>query len=105
VELSKTALVVLLSEFETHPIAALEALALGRPLLVADTSGLSELAQRGWARAIPLESSPQQVAAAVVDQLRRPDPPMAIELPTWDQCASGLLSLYRAVTGEKSCAF
>jgi glycosyltransferase involved in cell wall biosynthesis len=102
-ELSQTALVVLLSEYETHPIAALEALALGRPLLVADTSGLSELARRGWARAIPLGSTPRQVADAVVDQLRRPSPPISVELPTWEQCASRLLGLYRAVAGERAC--
>ena len=41
-ELSQAALVVLLSEYETHPIAVLEAVALGRPALVAATSGLSE---------------------------------------------------------------
>ena len=29
-----------MSEFETHPLAVIEALALGRPALVADTSGL-----------------------------------------------------------------
>ena len=41
------ALVVLFSEYETHPLAVLEALSLGRPALVADTSGLSELARTG----------------------------------------------------------
>ena len=39
-ELRASDLVVLLSEFETHPIAALEALSLERPLLVATGSGL-----------------------------------------------------------------
>jgi glycogen synthase len=101
---SRVALMVLLSEYETHPVAALEALALGRPVLVADTSGLSELASRGWARAIPLGSTPQQVADAVVEQLRRPNPPIDVELPTWEQCASRLLTLYQAVAGVRSCA-
>ena len=53
-ELSRAAVVTLLSDFETHPIVVLEAAALGRPVLVADTSGQSELAQQGFARAIPL---------------------------------------------------
>ena len=65
-ELSKAALVVLFSEFETHPLAVLEAISLGRPVLVADTSGLGELAQKGLARAIPLESTSDQIADAVV---------------------------------------
>jgi len=96
-ELSKAALVVLLSEYETHPLAVLEALALGRPALVADTSGLSELAERGLVRAIPLKSSAEQVASAVLDQLHQPLVPASIDLPTWDECAADLLDLYYAV--------
>ncbi|MBK9715261.1 MAG: glycosyltransferase family 4 protein [Kouleothrix sp.] len=103
-ELSRARLVVLLSEFETHPIAVMEALALGRPALVADTSGLSELAERGLARAIPLESTPAQVAAAALDQLRQPLAPPSVELPTWDECAAGLLELYATVMGRLQCA-
>jgi glycosyltransferase involved in cell wall biosynthesis len=103
-ELSRAALVILLSEYETHPIAALEALALGRPVLVADTSGLSELAQRGLAQAIPLKSKPAQVAEAVIKNLDRPTRETNLDIPTWDDCCAGLLSLYREVTGGTVCA-
>jgi glycosyltransferase involved in cell wall biosynthesis len=104
-ELSRAAVVTLLSEYETHPLAALEAIALGRPTQVADTSGLSELASRGLATAIPLNSSPRQVAAAVLEQLRRPHaPPAALDFPTWDDCAADLLTLYRSVTRRPTCA-
>jgi glycosyltransferase involved in cell wall biosynthesis len=103
-ELSKAALVVLLSEYETHPIAVLEAIALGRPALVAATSGLNELASQGLAQAIPLDSTPRQVAAAVLDQLRKPHVPPLFELPTWDDCAKGLFTLYQQITRETACA-
>jgi glycosyltransferase involved in cell wall biosynthesis len=96
-ELSQVALVVLLSEYETQPIAVLEGLSLGRPALVADTSGLSELAERGLARAIPLASSPEQVAAAVLAQLRAPLVPRELQLPSWDECAASLGALYATV--------
>jgi glycosyltransferase involved in cell wall biosynthesis len=96
-ELSQAALFVLFSEYETQPIAALEALALGCPALVADTSGLSELAENGWARAIPLNSTPEQVAAAVLEQIRQPHVPLKLDLPTWDDCADKLLALYQTV--------
>jgi glycosyltransferase involved in cell wall biosynthesis len=102
--LSQAALVMLLSEYETHPIAALEAVALGRPVLVADTSGLSELATRGLAKAIPLNSTPQQVAAAVLDQIRTPWVPPSIRLPTWDDCTAGLIALYQQVVQGVTCA-
>lgn len=96
--LSRAALVTLLSDYETHPIAALEALALGRPVLVTQTSGLAELADQGWARSIPTTSTTSQVANAILNQLRRPLIPPEISLPTWDDCAEGLLQLYQDVT-------
>jgi glycosyltransferase involved in cell wall biosynthesis len=99
-ELSKVALVVLLSEFETHPIAVLEALALGRPALVADTSGLGELARQGYAQAIPLNSAPQEVAAAVLTQLRQPQVSQSLNLPSWDDTTTQLLTLYNNVGGR-----
>jgi glycosyltransferase involved in cell wall biosynthesis len=103
-ELASAALVVLLSEWETHPIAALEAAFLGRPLLVADGSGLRELAERGLARTVPLACSPRQVADAVLEQLEHPLLPARVDLPTWDDCAEQLLALYRSVGGGHACA-
>jgi glycogen synthase len=101
--LASTALVVLLSEYETHPMAALEALALGSPVLVAATSGLQELADRGWARSIPLKSSPESVARAVINQLEDPLLPDNVELPTWNDSADGLLKLYERVLKGNQC--
>jgi glycogen synthase len=104
VELSKAALVLLLSEYETHPIAVLEALALGRPVLVADSSGLSELAEQGLATAIGLQSRPEQIGSAILDQLTHPYTPPSINLPTWDECAAKLLALYEDVLRRSQCA-
>lgn len=101
-ELSKAALVVLFSEYETHPIAILEALALGRPVLVADTPGLSQIAQQGFGPAIPLNSSSVQIADAILEQLFHPQQPPQVNLPTWDDCAAGLLSLYGSVLSERA---
>ena len=90
-------LVTLLSEHEAQGIVVLEALALGRPVLVARTSALQEFADHGLARAVPLESTPEEVAAAVIKQLREPLVPANVELPTWDECASDLLALYQSI--------
>lgn len=65
-------LVTLLSDYETHPIAALEAISLGRPVLVTHSSGLAELADRGLARSVPLDARPETVGRAIVEQLRDP---------------------------------
>jgi glycosyltransferase involved in cell wall biosynthesis len=102
--LARVAVMVLLSDYETHPIAVLEALALGRPALVADTSGLHDLVEAGWARAVPLDSTAAQVAEAVLNQLRHPLRPTSFKLPSWDQCAEQLLQLYQTVLKEEACA-
>lgn len=94
-------LVVLLSDFETHPVAAMEALGLGRPLLVGTGSGLGELADRGLARSVDPASPPDVVARAVLRELREPLAPAVSALPTWDACASGLLDLYREIASAR----
>lgn len=96
-ELAEVSVVVLASEFETHPIAAIEAAALGCPVLVADTSGLRELADRGLARAVADVTDPDQLAHAVLEELERPHTPSQAHLPTWDECASSLADLYAGV--------
>ena len=86
----------LLSEYEAHPVAVMEAVGTGTRALVADTSGLTELGEEGLATAIPLNASPQEIAAAVLalaDQPRATPPP----LPSWDDCATELYKLYREV--------
>ena len=100
--LGGVALVVLLSEHETQPVAALEAVAVGRPVLVLDTTGLSELAERGLARAIRRESTAADVAAAVVRELDDPFVPKTVDLPTWDECAARHRELYLEVVARRS---
>ncbi|MBI2865275.1 MAG: glycosyltransferase family 4 protein [Chloroflexi bacterium] len=103
--LSRATLVVCLSEYETHPVAIVEALALQRPVLVADTSGLRELAERGWAARVPLHSHSEEVAAAILGQLRQPFVPASFAPPTWDDCAEGLLRLYASIVKrDRECA-
>jgi glycogen synthase len=87
----------LLSEFETHPIAAIEAAAAGCRVLVADGGGGGELAAAGLARAIPLDSDPETVGAALAAELDLPPLDRRPELSSWDECAGRLFELYRAI--------
>lgn len=102
--LSRASLAVLLSEFESQPLAALEAASLGVPLVVADNSGLAELAQRGLARAVALGDSPSAHARAMIEQLLYPPPVAEVSIPSWDDCTRELALLYRRVAGCSSCA-
>jgi glycosyltransferase involved in cell wall biosynthesis len=100
-ELSQVALVVSLSEFETQPLAALEALSAGCRLVVAETSGLRSLADDGLARAIRLDNPPANIAAAILEELERPPVAHPPVLPTWDDCASSLVELYDSVIARR----
>jgi glycosyltransferase involved in cell wall biosynthesis len=91
---AKAAVVVLLSEYESQGIAVMEALSLGRPVVVADTTALHDLAEQALARAVSITSTPKQVAEAILSQLRQPLIPDRLALPTWEQCATDLLAVY-----------
>lgn len=95
--LGQVSLVVLMSEFETHPLVALEAAAARRRLLVADAGGLSEISADGFGRGIPLDSTPQQIATAAIEELAKPQPQSSPSLTSWDECAAALLDLYGSV--------
>ena len=88
---------VLLSEYEAHPVAVMEALSLGRKVLTSDTSGFIELAQRGLIKTVQLASTPIEIAAAMADALDAPDPCSNFTLPSWADCADGLDEAYQRV--------
>lgn len=100
---ARASLVTLLSEHEGQGLAALEALMLRRPVLVAATTALQELAQSGLARGVAVESTPDDVATAVLDQLREPMLPADVALPTWDSSMTALLQLYADVHRRPAC--
>jgi glycosyltransferase involved in cell wall biosynthesis len=102
--LAQASLVALLSEYEAHPVAVMEAVALQRPVLVANNSGLKELADQGLAFAVTGNTS-AEVAHAACQQLANPIvAPADLHIPTWDDCTQQLLALYKQVIGRNECA-
>ena len=95
--LLQASLVALLSDYEAHPIAVMEALSLQRPVLGTHTAGQRELAEQGLIRTIPLHSPPEVIAAAALEQIERPLIPRPFVLPTWDECAEKLLAVYESI--------
>jgi glycosyltransferase involved in cell wall biosynthesis len=95
-------LVVLLSDYEAHPVAIMEALSVERPVLVTDTSGLRELADKGMCRSVPLAATPNMVAEVIAEELTRKHQPIAVSLPNWDDCTEQLLGIYKKVLNTKS---
>ncbi|HYL41606.1 MAG TPA: glycosyltransferase family 4 protein, partial [Candidatus Binatus sp.] len=90
-------LAVLVSDYEAHPVAVMEALATGARVLVSRTSGLTELVDDGLVAGIEPGASSRELAAAIVAELARPPATSAVALPTWDDCAASLRQLYLEV--------
>jgi glycosyltransferase involved in cell wall biosynthesis len=94
--LARAGVVLLLSEYEAHPVAVLEAASLGRPVIAAETTGLRELIAAGLARGIPLDADPSALARAIVEELDAPARP-AVPLPRWDDCAGAIVGQYESI--------
>ena len=95
--LGQATVVALLSDYEAHPVAVVEALAVGRPVLASRSTGLGEIVAAGLARGVASDATAKQVAVEILRQL---DDPLAADLttlPTWDDCATQLHNLYRSV--------
>ena len=93
--------VALLSDYEAHPVAVVEALALGCKVVVAATSGLTELATEGLVTAVAPDARPATVASVIARVVAEPAP-TAPRLPTWDDCVDDLLELYAEIGANRS---
>ncbi len=95
--------VTALSDYEAYPIAVLEALTCGSKVLVADTSGLAQFGRYPPVRTIPPGSSPEAVAAAIIERIDAPEMTAEFELPTWEGCTAELEQLYYEIAAERQC--
>lgn len=93
----RASVMTLLSDYEAHPVAVMEALTAGRPAVVSRTSGLTELADLGWAVGVDQHATPEETARAIERQLEEPLVPDPAELPTWETCVAGVLDTYQSV--------
>lgn len=101
--LASATVFALLSDYEAHPLAVMEAVVMGKPAVVADTSGLAELAARGLAEAVPNDADAATVAAAIARQLRDPQPPSgAVAVATWTDAAAAVGEVYREALACRS---
>jgi len=93
----RAAAVTLLSDYEAHPIAALEAGALCRPLVVSGAGAYDDFVARGLAIRAGA-GDPEVVSAAIVACLRGEFRPTGrSELWSWDRTAAALLQIYESV--------
>jgi glycosyltransferase involved in cell wall biosynthesis len=91
------ACVLVLSEYESQGIAAWEAAALGRPLVVRGSTALGELVERSLAVGVGRDDPAAVIADAVdraIAQAAASDRPMSVAMPTWDDCARAVRAVY-----------
>ena len=88
-----------LSEYEAHPVAVMEALALGVPIVGLDTAGIGDLVEEGLVEGVPRDASPETIARNLVAALEGPHVGSQGCLPTWDLAASELTRIYMDAIG------
>ena len=92
--LGRAAVVVMLSDYEAHPVAIMEALTLGIPTVGLNTAGISDLVEDGLVKGVPKNATPTVIANALEAELESRSMNSSPELPTWDIAASELACVY-----------
>jgi glycosyltransferase involved in cell wall biosynthesis len=70
--LAGSSVVAALSDYEAHPVAVMEALSAGRPVVGYDIAGIGELVSAGWVRGVPRGAPAVAVAQELVKAMSSP---------------------------------
>jgi glycosyltransferase involved in cell wall biosynthesis len=99
--LAESSVVAALSDYEAHPVAVMEALSVGRPVVGYNIAGIGELVSEGWVRGVTPGAPAISVARSLVETMSAPSLVDPAELPTWDSCANQLADVYLASVGHR----
>jgi glycosyltransferase involved in cell wall biosynthesis len=99
--LAESSVVAALSDYEAHPVAVMEALSVGRPVVGYDIAGIGELVSEGWVRGVTPGAPALNVARSLVDAMSASPLVDPAKLPTWDSCAAQLAEVYLASAGHR----
>ena len=98
--MERASLAMLLSDYESHGMAAHEALDAGLPLLVANRTALGELVTAGLATAVPPKATPREVAAIALRTLALDaSAAEAAPRPSWAEISDALEDTYASILG------
>jgi glycosyltransferase involved in cell wall biosynthesis len=99
--LGSAAVIAAFSDYEAHPVAVMEALTTGRPVVGYDIAGMSDLVEDGLVHGLRPGAAPVDAAAALISAMSAPGRLLG-DLPTWQTCAEALADVYRSVLAEQS---
>jgi glycosyltransferase involved in cell wall biosynthesis len=97
--LAQSSVAAALSDYEAHPVAVMEALSAGRPVVGYDVAGLGELIAEGWVRGVPPGAPPATVAQELIKAMSSRAPMGCAQLPSWASCAGHLAHVYLSSLG------
>ncbi len=107
--MQEASLAILLSDYESHGMAAHEALSAGLPVIVLDRTALSDLVSAGLAHAVPPRATDREVASIVLRTLnaeldnrskRVASPELARMQQSWPVIVDHLESAYYRLIGR-----
>ena len=94
--LAGASVVAAFSDYEAHPVAVMEALTAGRPVVGYDVAGMADLVEDGYVNGLEPGAAPAVAARALSAAMSQPAPVLT-ELPTWDGCVESLVGVYKSV--------
>jgi glycosyltransferase involved in cell wall biosynthesis len=97
--LGSAAVIAAFSDYEAHPVAVMEALTTGRPVVGYDIAGMSDLVEDGLVQGLRTDTTPVHAAAALINAMSEPDRTIDA-LPTWETCAQALVDVYRSAVAQ-----
>ena len=97
--LAEASVVAAMSEYEAHPVAVMEALCVGCPVVGYDVAGTGELVAEGWVRGVPRDAPAVALAQEIVNAMSSPSVVDPAQLPSWDSCADQLAHVYLSSLG------
>lgn len=98
--LGQASVIAAMSQYEAHPVAVMEGLSVGRPVVGADKAGIGDLVAEGWVRGVPADASAESFSRILVAAMSEPALVDPHDLPTWDSCADQLADIYRYALAE-----
>jgi glycosyltransferase involved in cell wall biosynthesis len=98
--MAEASVIAALSDYEAHPVAVMEALSVGRPVVGYDIAGIGDLVAEKLVRGVVPGSPAATVAAQLLETMRAAAPAVLPQLPTWDSSAAELGQLYLSTAGH-----
>lgn len=101
VALGEASVVATFSDYEAHPVAVMEALSVGRPVVGYASSGVGELVSEGFVLGVMPGAPASEAAGHLVRAMTTQDAPLLPEMPTWETATGQIAEVYRQVLRDR----